>query len=44
VADSARRRGIRIDWKQHARVGVPVTLMTFLVTAAYLALRLRGGG
>ena len=44
VADCARRRGIRIDWKRHARVGVPVTLLTFLVTAAYLALRLRGGG
>ena len=44
VADCAHRRGIRIDWRRHARVGVPVTLLTFLVTAAYLALRLRGGG
>ena len=43
VADCARRRGIRIDWRRHAQVGIPVTLLTFVVTAAYLALRLRSG-
>jgi Na+/H+ antiporter NhaD/arsenite permease-like protein len=39
VVDSAARRGIRIDWHRHARVGVPVTLATLAITAAWLALR-----
>jgi Na+/H+ antiporter NhaD/arsenite permease-like protein len=40
VVDSAARRGIRIDWHTHARVGVPVTLVTLAICAAYLWLRL----
>jgi Na+/H+ antiporter NhaD/arsenite permease-like protein len=36
VADEAGRRGIRIDWRAHARVGVPVTLATLVVAAAWL--------
>lgn len=39
VVDAAARRGIAIDWKRHARVGVPVTLATLLVAGVYLALR-----
>ena len=39
VVDSAARRGIRIDWHRHARVGVPVTLATLAITAIWLALR-----
>ena len=39
VVDSAARRGIRIDWHRHARVGVPVTLATLAITAVWLALR-----
>jgi Na+/H+ antiporter NhaD/arsenite permease-like protein len=39
VVDAAARRGITIDWKRHARVGFPVTLMTLAVSGAYLALR-----
>lgn len=39
VVDAAARRGIAIDWKRHARVGVPVTLMTLAVSGVYLALR-----
>lgn len=39
VVDAAARRGIAIDWKRHARVGVPVTLVTLAVSGAYLALR-----
>jgi Na+/H+ antiporter NhaD/arsenite permease-like protein len=39
VVDAAARRGIAIDWKRHARVGVPVTLATLAVAGAYLALR-----
>jgi Na+/H+ antiporter NhaD/arsenite permease-like protein len=39
VVDAARRRGIVIDWRRHARVGVPVTIATLAMTAAWLALR-----
>jgi Na+/H+ antiporter NhaD/arsenite permease-like protein len=39
VVDAAARRGVAIDWKRHARVGVPVTLATLLVAGVYLALR-----
>jgi len=31
--------GVRIGWREHARVGVPVTLATLLVAAAWLAVR-----
>ena len=40
VVDAARRHGIRIDWRRHARVGIPVTLATLAITAACLWLRL----
>jgi Na+/H+ antiporter NhaD/arsenite permease-like protein len=40
VVDAAERRGVRVDWHQHARVGVPVTLATLAITGAYLWLRL----
>ena len=36
VVDAAARRGIRIDWRRHARVGVPVTLATLTICAASL--------
>lgn len=39
VVDAAARRGVVIDWKRHARVGVPVTLATLAVSGVYLALR-----
>ena len=39
VVDAARQCGIKIDWKQHARVGVPVTLVTLAITAGYLVWR-----
>jgi Na+/H+ antiporter NhaD/arsenite permease-like protein len=39
VVDAAARRGIAIDWRRHARVGVPVTLATLAISGAYLALR-----
>jgi Na+/H+ antiporter NhaD/arsenite permease-like protein len=39
VVDAARRRGIAIDWRSHARTGVPVTLATLAITAAWFALR-----
>jgi Na+/H+ antiporter NhaD/arsenite permease-like protein len=36
VVDAAARRGIRIEWQRHARVGVPVTLATLAICAASL--------
>jgi len=38
VVDQADRLGIRIGWARHARVGVPVTLLTLAAAAAWLAL------
>jgi len=39
VVDAARRRGIAIDWRRHVRTGLPVTLATLAVTAAWFAWR-----
>jgi Na+/H+ antiporter NhaD/arsenite permease-like protein len=39
VVDAAARRGVRISWTDHARVGVPVTLVTLAIAAAWLAVR-----
>jgi len=39
VIDQAARLGVAIDWRQHARVGVPVTLATLAFGAAWLTLR-----
>jgi Na+/H+ antiporter NhaD/arsenite permease-like protein len=40
VVDAAGRRGVHIDWRRHARVGVPVTFATLAIAGAYLWLRL----
>jgi Na+/H+ antiporter NhaD/arsenite permease-like protein len=37
VADLAAREGVRIDWRTHVRVGLPVTLATLAVVGAWLA-------
>jgi Na+/H+ antiporter NhaD/arsenite permease-like protein len=39
VVDQAAALGVRIGWREHARVGVPVTLATLAAAAAWLALR-----
>jgi Na+/H+ antiporter NhaD/arsenite permease-like protein len=39
VIDAAARRGIAISWREHARIGVPVTLVTLAIVAVYLSLR-----
>jgi Na+/H+ antiporter NhaD/arsenite permease-like protein len=39
VVSSAARYGVRIDWRQHAWIGIPVTLVTLAICAAYLWLR-----
>jgi Na+/H+ antiporter NhaD/arsenite permease-like protein len=39
VVDQAQRVGIAVDWRTHARVGVPVTLVTLALAALWLAVR-----
>jgi Na+/H+ antiporter NhaD/arsenite permease-like protein len=39
VVDSAARRGLPIDWRRHARTGVPVTIVTLAVAAVCLWLK-----
>lgn len=36
VADLAAQQGIRIDWRTHARIGVPVTCLSLMVVAVWL--------
>jgi Na+/H+ antiporter NhaD/arsenite permease-like protein len=36
VMDAAARRGVVITWSQHARVGVPVTVLSLIVSGAVL--------
>ncbi len=38
VVDQAKAAGIRITWREHARIGVPVTLITLAIAAAVLAI------
>jgi len=38
VVDAARRRGVAIDWRTHARAGVPVTIATLAIVAGWLCL------
>jgi len=39
VIDQAARLGIAIDWRTHARVGLPVTLATLALAGAWLGIR-----
>jgi Na+/H+ antiporter NhaD/arsenite permease-like protein len=39
VVDQAARLGVEIDWRRHARVGVPVTVLSLALAAAWLAIR-----
>jgi Na+/H+ antiporter NhaD/arsenite permease-like protein len=36
VVEQARRQGIAIDWRIHARTGAPVTLVTLAIAAIWL--------
>ncbi|MBL8956722.1 MAG: anion transporter [Myxococcaceae bacterium] len=38
VVESAKAHGVTIDWKTHARIGVPVTLATLAIAAVWLEL------
>jgi Na+/H+ antiporter NhaD/arsenite permease-like protein len=40
VLDAASRQGIVIDWRRHARVGVPVSVMSLVFTAAWFVWRI----
>ena len=40
VVDAAARHGVRIDWRMHARIGVPVTLATLAIAAAWFMVRI----
>ena len=37
VVDQAKRLGVTIDWRTHARVGIPVTIGTLALAAGWLA-------
>lgn len=37
--ESSARLGVRVSWGQHARAGVPITIFTLLIAAAWLWLR-----
>jgi len=39
VVDAAARYGIRIAWRTHARIGIPVTFATLAITALWFALK-----
>jgi Na+/H+ antiporter NhaD/arsenite permease-like protein len=39
VVDAARRQGIVIDWRRHLRAGLPVTIATLAITAAWFGWR-----
>lgn len=39
VIDQAARLGVRISWREHARVGIPVSLLTLALAAGWLSLR-----
>jgi Na+/H+ antiporter NhaD/arsenite permease-like protein len=39
VVEEARRRGVTIDWRAHARTGIPVTLATLAIAGGWLWIR-----
>lgn len=39
VVDQAQRLGVRIGWREHARTGLPVTLLTLAIAGGWLWLR-----
>ncbi len=39
VVDQAHRHGVAIGWREHARAGVPITLVTLAIAALWLWLR-----
>jgi Na+/H+ antiporter NhaD/arsenite permease-like protein len=41
VVDAAAKHGVRIDWRTHARIGIPVTIATLAIAAGGLVLQAR---
>jgi len=39
VIDQAAQLGITISWREHARIGIPVTLLTLVIAAGWLWIR-----
>lgn len=39
VVNEAARKGIKISWREHAKLGVPVTVATLAITSTYLWVR-----
>jgi Na+/H+ antiporter NhaD/arsenite permease-like protein len=39
VVDAARKHGVTIGWRRHARTGVPVTLLTLAISAGWIGLQ-----
>ena len=39
VVDQAARLGVKVSWREHARVGIPITLATFVIAALWLWVR-----
>jgi Na+/H+ antiporter NhaD/arsenite permease-like protein len=39
VVDQAARLDVQITWQEHARVGIPVTLLTLALAAGWLWVR-----
>ena len=37
VVDAAGRQGVAIGWREHARVGIPVTIATLAIAAGWMA-------
>ncbi len=37
VVDEAARRGVKLDWWEHAKLGVPVSVLSLAITCAYLS-------
>jgi len=44
VTEAAARRGVIITWSQHARVGVPVTVLSLAISGAILLAWRTGAG
>ncbi len=39
VVDQAERLGVKVSWREHARVGIPITLLTLAAAATWLWVR-----
>lgn len=40
VIEKAKEYGIFISFREHAKIGIPVTIVSFVITFLYIALRM----